>query len=491
MEIGNGANKAPLLEKGSSSERWHKLKLRFSVLKALDTKNFMEMQAKIFTAGDVADDYPFASRLMTRVNTMASIIAPEEIEPVEDKDNALQTNEEAIVNLLNNCLGSGMLTMGFAIAKAGIIPALCMMALSAFLNRFTLLLNLRTCKLAGCDPASSELGEKAFGSAGRVVLILLYTVFGFLCCVSYVDAAADSVGGFASLILGEEAPEFATHFGVWAILLFPTTLIRSLKAVAMLSFVAFVGGVVMLVAVTAYSIEDLLAAGFPALTDLSWSWPSFASFTTAFPILLLIFSIQAGGGVVLATMRDTSEANVRAVSRNAYLLVLAMDAAIGLVAYVAFLDDVQGNVLLNFSAGNPIAMVARFALLDLVVLSYMIMMIPCKLALIDLFFGKNEARMEATTLEFYSVTFGLNILAIIVALGVSDLSLINGLNGALCTNLVAFVLPPCAFLKIRSTEEGGGVPVFSAENLPYLAIIAFGLFSLTSSSYTIVQRFME
>jgi hypothetical protein len=106
MEIGNGANKAPLLEKGSSSERWHKLKLRFSVLKALDTKNFMEMQAKIFTAGDVADDYPFASRLMTRVNTMASIIAPEEIEPVEDKDNALQTNEEAIVNLLNNCLGS-------------------------------------------------------------------------------------------------------------------------------------------------------------------------------------------------------------------------------------------------------------------------------------------------------------------------------------------------------------------------------------------------
>ena len=40
------------------------------------------------------------------------------------------------------CARQGMLTMGFAIAKAGIIPALCMMALSAFLNRFTLLLNL-------------------------------------------------------------------------------------------------------------------------------------------------------------------------------------------------------------------------------------------------------------------------------------------------------------------------------------------------------------
>ena len=41
--------------------------------------------------------------------------------------------------------------------------------------------------------------------------------------------------------------------------------------------------------------------------------------------------------------------------------------------YVTFLDEVQGNVLLNFSASNPLAILARFALLDLVVLSYMIM----------------------------------------------------------------------------------------------------------------------
>ena len=35
-----------------------------------------------------------------------------------------------------------------------------------------------------------------------------------------------------------------------------------------------------------------------------------------------------------------------------------------------------------------IAIIARLALLDLVVLSYMIMMIPCKLAMIDLIFHK-------------------------------------------------------------------------------------------------------
>ena len=121
----------------------------------------------------------------------------------------------------------------------------------------------------------------------------------------------------------------------------------------------------------------------------------------------------------------------------------------------------------------------------------MIMMIPCKLSLIDLLFAKNEARMEASPLEFYGVTLALNALALIVALSVSDLSLVNGLNGAVCTNLVAFVLPVAFYLKIRSTPEGGGVPLLSAANAPYFAIVAFGLFSLVSSSLTIIERFMK
>ena len=64
-------------------------------------------------------------------------------------------------------------------------------------------------------------------------------------------------------------------------------------------------------------------------------------------------------------MQDTSEANVRAVSLNAYYLVFIMDLCIGVVAYVTFLSDVEGNVLLNFSPTSPVAVVARFALLDL------------------------------------------------------------------------------------------------------------------------------
>jgi len=406
----------------------------------------------------------------------------------DEDDASLQTNGEAIVNLLNNCLGSGMLTMGFAMGNAGILPAFFLMLLSAFLNRYTLLLNLSVCNRSGCDPGTAAIGEKAFGVTGRAIMIVLYTVFAFLCCVSYVDASSDAVEGLLELLLGKDISSTQVLLGCWLLLLLPTTLIRSLKSVALLSFVAFIGGCVMLAAVSVYCVLELMTTGLPALSELAWSPPSSTVFWSSFPILLLIFSIQAGGGVVLATMKDTSEKNIRAVSGNSYILVLGMDFTIGIVSYVTFRGDIQGNVLLNFSPDSIIAVVARLALLVLVVLSYMIMMIPCKLSMIDLLYHKNESRMEASTSEFYGVTLTLNVLALCLALSVSDLSLVNGLNGAVCTNLVAFVLPIAFCLAIQRDVEG--IPVFSCANIKYFLILAFGCFSLVLGTNQIVQRFL-
>jgi len=189
-------------------------------------------------------------------------------------------------------------------------------------------------------------------------------------------------------------------------------------------------------------------------------------------------------------MRDPSDSNVRAVSLNAYVLVFTMDLLIGLVAYVTFEGDVQGNVLLNFSPDSPVAVLARFALLDLVVLSYMIMMIPCKLSLLDLLYDKNEARMEASQPQFYGVTLALNVMALAVALAVSDLSVVNGLNGAVCTNLVAFVLPVLFHLRVRTAtavDEAERRPLCSAANVPYVAMLLFGVFSCFLSTRQLVQ----
>ena len=90
--------------------------------------------------------------------------------------------------------------------------------------------------------------------------------------------------------------------------------------------------------------------------------------------------------------------------------------------------------------------------------------------------------MEASGLEFYGTTFVLNLLALAAALCVSDLSLVNGLNGAICTNFIAFLLPAALYLQVRSNValcgKRGAVPVWSRANTPYFLLIMFGVASL-------------
>ena len=119
----------------------------------------------------------------------------------------------------------------------------------------------------------------------------------------------------------------------------------------------------------------------------------------------------------------------------------------------------------------------------------MIMMIPCKLSMIDLIFGKNEARLEASAAEFYGITLALNVLALLVACSVSDLSVVLSLNGAVCTNLVAFVLPMLLYLKVRQ-DGASGVSVLDPSSVPSLCLLAFGVVSLCIGTYQVVGSLM-
>merc|ERR1719356_855876 len=133
----------------------------------------------------------------------------------------------------------------------------------------------------------------------------------------------------------------------------------------------------------------------------------------------------------MSSLADSSDENKGKVSTIAYIVVLLVDLSIGLPAYLRFLDDTAGNVLSSLNPTAVLTVVAKVMVLDLVVPSYMFMMIPCRVALIELLFGKNEAKQEATFMQFIAVTTAVNIAAVAVATAVSDLSLVIGLVGAI------------------------------------------------------------
>merc|ERR1719446_277232 len=238
-----------------------------------------------------------------------------------------------------------------------------------------------------------------------------------------------------------------------------------------MSFVAFVGGLVMVVALMTVCIQIILTNGLD-LSQINW-WPeSTGGLLTATPLLCLCFAVQAGGGVVLATMKDTSEENIQKVASGSFMIVFCMDSLVGFGCYLTFAAATKGDVIENLPNGSIISTIGRLCLLDLVFLSYMIMAIPCKVAVIDFLFGKNEALNEAEPKEFYGVTVILNCLALFMAIMVPDLSLINGINGSICTNFNAFIMPALFNMIIKANPEDKGVaaiPIMSSQNAPNFA----------------------
>lgn len=458
----------------------------------IEAHHLLSKVGKAFNAKTLQAESKVVARIARRMSVLAEVaVGPGDVDEEDDEEGEgsgeKQTNGEAVVNLLNNCLGSGMCSVGFAFAQVGLVAGAFLLVASATLNRFTTHLNIKTCQMAKVDPATAEIGEYSFGILGRTVLVMMYTAVGFFCMVSYCAACADAVEGLMELVYpGSGFTHNQIMIGCWVFMLFPLTLPRSMKGVAVMSFLAFVGGLFLLLFVVILCSKTLVETGMPPFTQVKLFPNTVAEFLTAFPILILVFNIQAGGTMLLSTIEDPSEANQKKISAVGLSVAAIMDFILGGISYLTFLDTIEADVLNSFPAEDPVAVMARVAVLDLVVLSYVVMIIPCKLSLIDMLFGKNESKQEASLVEYYGITAILNVCALAFALTVSDLSIILGLCGAISGPFTAMLMPAGFYLVARSrTEE---VSVFSPRNLTYHGLIIMGLFILVSCTYTVIQR---
>lgn len=411
------------------------------------------------------------------------------MEPEDEETQEGQTTTEAVLNLLNNCLGSGMLAIAFCVSKVGIIPAFILIGLSIFFNRLTLLQILKTCKLADCDAASATIGEIAVGSAGRLMLIISYTLLGYFCMVSYVNATTDSLTSLVNLAMGASGgvPYYATigltdvqfKIIVWAVVLVPTTFIRSLKGAAVMSLVSFAGAAALCTAILINCGGGLLKTGLPPMDQIAL-WPaSRQDFLDQASVFLLLYSIQAGGGMILANLKDDSQASINKTVNITFSIAFGLEILIGLSGYFYFLANTTGDLLTKFPDTDPIANIGRVAVLLLVVPGYMMMVNPCRMSIIQLLFDKNEAMQEASYVQFMGVTLGIDFAALGMAICVLDLSAVFAISGSFVTPFVAFILPAVFTLAIRSkADEPDYAPILSCKNFDMYIALLFGLAAL-------------
>jgi len=154
---------------------------------------------------------------LKKIGRRMSVMAGKDVgeEPDEEVDEAEgQSNVEAVLNMLNNALGTGMLALACVMMKVGLYVGIGTMVASCCLNCYTMLIHVNTCRIADCDPSGATLGEIAVGKPGFYVMTLVYVIICFFAMVSYVDASADAMKTILAIFFPAIADMDETTFKV-------------------------------------------------------------------------------------------------------------------------------------------------------------------------------------------------------------------------------------------------------------------------------------
>mmetsp|Transcript_63017 Transcript_63017/g.117891 ORF Transcript_63017/g.117891 Transcript_63017/m.117891 type:complete len:461 (-) Transcript_63017:31-1413(-) len=402
--------------------------------------------------------------------------------PVEiEKDNkpSLQSNTEAIFNLLNNALGVSLLATGWVCSEVGIVLGLLLYGLSNFLNRYTLHLLYRSCQLAKVKVSYPDIGQWCFGLVGFRLIATIMTIQMCCTCTAYAVTVAEVL---AETFEWQEAPKRAT--GVAFLLLVPFTLIRSLKRIAILSTVATIACIIQMLAIAIPCYIDV-AQGIthvPHLGDnggepgpMLYYTLDPAKIIKVLPVILLAYSTQASAPVILASMQDNSWPNVRWVTGFVYVLLYVISAVFGHSIYLRY-TDLCTNSALTTIGQRPQDQLARWCGFVLVFISYIFMIFPIRNVLMSSCLGKDELHHEASYGVFAVVSVGLGMglsMLALIAKALGGLELCLRFGGGCCATLMAMVFPPLLFVRTRA-ERGWDARVVCGSRGGLAMILAIG-----------------
>lgn len=111
----------------------------------------------------------------------------------------------AVFNFSNSIIGAGAIGLGGAIAVSGGLASVCCILFFALLTKLSLdMLIILTVQTSGAKNSYEELGRIAYGTVGRLSVLVSKTLYSFGCLVAYIVVIKDNfAGAFRHLLYGD------------------------------------------------------------------------------------------------------------------------------------------------------------------------------------------------------------------------------------------------------------------------------------------------
>jgi len=355
------------------------------------------------------------------------------------------------LNLAKNIIGAGMLSLPDAMRAAGVIPFVLGIAFAGAVNAYTFFLIGYCCKLTTAS-SFSELWTKVFG--GRTAWIVEISIFlnNGMACVAYCVLIADFLAKALTELLPEITVLESRSFDLLLtsiLFLIPLSLLRNLAPLRFSSFAGLAATFYgfMLLVTDCISKADVGSEGGPIHRNLM---PVRMDFFRAMALFSSAFMAHYNSPKFYAELEQNTLSRFATVVASAFGIAFAVFCIFGFCGFALFGFGVEGNVLKSYSGGGAV-MLAWLGMAFSVIFTYPLVFSTFRDATTSLV-GRIMGRGSNPVGDGFRLPFTIIAVAFTAWCGsvFNNVSLVNGVKGAILSACLAFIYPACIHLRLTT-----------------------------------------
>lgn len=230
------------------------------------------------------------------------------------------------------------------------------------------------------------------------------------------------------------------------IALFPVTLISSLSAFGPASAIAAAGCYLQALALVA----QLFTSSDWKIPERSvWTSVDLAGLTYSMPMICFVYAFHYVLTETLMELENPTRMRMSLVNFTTVGIMIGCYIPVAICGYLAFSGEgISTNLLEGLPNGSPTALIAKWSIGGLLLITYSLFIIPLRQKIEVRLFGELTKTMKDP--QRIAIAAGLNIFVAIVSISLPDLGLANTLAGG-CIALIMFYYPGKLMVQFQNS----------------------------------------
>ena len=409
----------------------------------------------------------------------------------------------SIFNLITTVVGAGLLSLPFSFSIGGIIPGAISLIFTTIVSLFSGLLIVDSLPYL---PSTirvfnyEDIAKFAFGRIGRVFVLLTIIVLLWPSHMAYMIITRDQLDLVIRFALNQSNVSvtdstlgvyLTQHYIVQTIAYLPIIPICFLKSLRYLAYTSLFGFVCIIFVASSFvyfsiyslvqnrhniSILPLCIENAATFTNTSSTciplWPkSIFEFLHSFTIAALVFVCHFNILPLKAELYKPTTSRVKFSIIVTIFTAFSLYFVTNVFTLLEFGSEIKADVMQNYDQGNILFVAGRIALFFSLLLSYPLLLFPCRAAIISLFmplvqsryslrkwfltqkYGKapytDKADFSLNYIVWVLLTVFIFLAAFIPTCFIDSVDVVWGFVGAIGSSLVVFIWPCLFYLQTK------------------------------------------